>query len=113
MRGVQDDTHEDTSESAGDGNRENPADNEETYTLPVDSLVVELAESRSVAQTDADGRACGWQRGTVSRGHEREEQGLNIPVMHIEVETGSENWEKMRTVMAADSSMEQPRLGEW
>ena len=35
------------------------------------------------------------------------------PVMHIDVETGSEYWEKMRTVMAAPISMEEPRLGEW
>jgi hypothetical protein len=30
------------------------------------------------------------------------------PVMHMEVETGSEYWEKMRTVSAAPISIEQP-----
>jgi hypothetical protein len=33
--------------------------------------------------------------------------------MHIEVETGSLYWEKMRTVIAVPISMEEPRLGEW
>jgi hypothetical protein len=33
--------------------------------------------------------------------------------MHMDVETGSENCEKTRTVMAAPISMEQPLLGEW
>lgn len=35
------------------------------------------------------------------------------PVMHIEVETGSLYCEKTRMVMAAPSSMEVPRDGEW
>lgn len=35
------------------------------------------------------------------------------PVMHIEVDTGNENCEKRRTVMAAPISMEHPLLGEW
>ena len=35
------------------------------------------------------------------------------PVMHIDVETGSEYWENMRMVMAAPISIEHPRLGEW
>ena len=35
------------------------------------------------------------------------------PVMHMEVETGSEYCEKIRTVRAAPISMEQPRDGEW
>ena len=35
------------------------------------------------------------------------------PVMHIEVETGREYWEKTRTVIAAPISIEEPRLGEW
>lgn len=35
------------------------------------------------------------------------------PVMHMEVETGSEYCEKTRTVMAAPISIEQPREGEW
>lgn len=35
------------------------------------------------------------------------------PVMHMEVETGSLYWEKMRVVMAAPISMEEPREGEW
>lgn len=35
------------------------------------------------------------------------------PVMHMEVDTGREYWEKTRTVMAAPNSMEEPRLGEW
>jgi hypothetical protein len=35
------------------------------------------------------------------------------PVIHMEVETGSLYWEKIRTVMAAPISMEEPRLGEW
>ena len=35
------------------------------------------------------------------------------PVMHMEVETGRENCEKTRTVMAAPISMLQPREGEW
>lgn len=35
------------------------------------------------------------------------------PVMHIEVETGSEYCEKTRTVIAAPISIEDPRLGEW
>lgn len=29
--------------------------------------------------------------------------------MHMDVETGRENWEKRRTVMAAPISIEQPR----
>jgi hypothetical protein len=35
------------------------------------------------------------------------------PVMHIEVDTGSEYCEKRRTVIAAPISIEQPLLGEW
>lgn len=35
------------------------------------------------------------------------------PVMHIEVDTGSLNCEKRRTVIAAPISMEDPRLGLW
>lgn len=35
------------------------------------------------------------------------------PVMHMEVDTGSENCEKTRTVMAAPISMEHPLDGEW
>jgi hypothetical protein len=35
------------------------------------------------------------------------------PVIHIDVETGRENWEKRRTVIAAPISMLLPRLGEW
>ena len=35
------------------------------------------------------------------------------PVMHMDVETGSAYCEKRRTVMAAPSSMEEPREGEW
>lgn len=35
------------------------------------------------------------------------------PVMHIEVDTGREYWEKTRTVIAAPISMEHPLLGEW
>jgi hypothetical protein len=35
------------------------------------------------------------------------------PVIHIEVDTGSLYWEKMRMVMAAPISMEDPRDGEW
>jgi len=35
------------------------------------------------------------------------------PVMHIDVDTGSLYWEKMRMVMAAPISMEEPRDGEW
>lgn len=35
------------------------------------------------------------------------------PVMHMDVETGREYWEKTRTVMAAPISMEHPRDGEW
>ena len=48
---------------------------------------------------------------------------LNVPlqsptptvatVMHIDVDTGSENWENTSTVMAAPISIEQPLLGEW
>jgi hypothetical protein len=34
------------------------------------------------------------------------------PVMHMDVETGRENCEKTRTVMAAPISMEDPLLGE-
>jgi hypothetical protein len=34
------------------------------------------------------------------------------PVMHMEVETGREYWEKTRMVMAAPISMEEPREGE-
>jgi hypothetical protein len=33
--------------------------------------------------------------------------------MHMDVETGSEYCEKMRTVSAAPISIEQPLLGEW
>lgn len=35
------------------------------------------------------------------------------PVIHIEVETGSEYCEKTSTVMAAPISIEEPLLGEW
>lgn len=35
------------------------------------------------------------------------------PVMHMDVETGRENCENRSTVMAAPSSMDVPRLGEW
>ena len=35
------------------------------------------------------------------------------PVMHMEVDTGSLYWEKMRMVMAAPISMDEPRDGEW
>ena len=35
------------------------------------------------------------------------------PVIHMDVDTGSENWENVRTVMAAPISMEEPLLGEW
>jgi hypothetical protein len=35
------------------------------------------------------------------------------PVMHMEVDTGSLYWEKMRMVMAAPISMDEPREGEW
>jgi hypothetical protein len=35
------------------------------------------------------------------------------PVMHMDVETGSLYCEKMRMVMAAPISMDEPRLGEW
>lgn len=35
------------------------------------------------------------------------------PVIHMDVETGREYCEKMRTVRAAPISMEQPREGEW
>jgi len=34
------------------------------------------------------------------------------PVIHMDVETGREYWEKISTVRAAPISMEQPRLGE-
>jgi hypothetical protein len=32
------------------------------------------------------------------------------PVMHMEVDTGREYWEKTRTVMAAPISIEEPRV---
>ena len=35
------------------------------------------------------------------------------PVIHMEVDTGSENCEKTSTVIAAPISMDEPRLGEW
>lgn len=35
------------------------------------------------------------------------------PVMHIEVDTGSLYCEKIRMVMAAPISMDEPREGEW
>lgn len=35
------------------------------------------------------------------------------PVMHMEVDTGSEYCEKMRMVMDAPNSIEDPREGEW
>ena len=35
------------------------------------------------------------------------------PVMHIEVDTGSLYCEKTRIVMAAPSSIDEPREGEW
>ena len=35
------------------------------------------------------------------------------PVMHMDVDTGRAYCEKMRMVMAAPNSMEEPRLGEW
>jgi len=33
--------------------------------------------------------------------------------LHIEVDTGSLYWEKIKIVIAAPSSMEEPREGEW
>jgi hypothetical protein len=35
------------------------------------------------------------------------------PVMHIEVDTGSLYWEKMRIVIDAPISIDEPREGEW
>lgn len=35
------------------------------------------------------------------------------PVIHMDVETGSLYWEKMRMVIAAPISMDDPRDGEW
>ena len=40
-------------------------------------------------------------------------QGWGGVDIHIEVETGSLYCEKMRIVIAAPSSMEEPREGEW
>lgn len=52
MRSIKDQSHEYTSESASDRNRSNPCNDEEAYTLEVDSL------EGTVAKTDSDSGSC-------------------------------------------------------
>lgn len=50
-RSIEEQSHEDTTDEAGDGDSHNPREEQQADTLPVDSL------EGSVAETDSDSRA--------------------------------------------------------
>lgn len=68
MRSVEDDTHGQTTDGTGDGDRHDPGEDEKTNSLPVDGL------DGSIAETDTDGSTGNAHGGRDRKGVLREDQ---------------------------------------
>ena len=59
--GIEEETHQATSKSTGNGNGHNPGENEQADTLPVDSLVGTIAKTDTDGSTGDTHRSGDWE----------------------------------------------------
>jgi hypothetical protein len=111
QRSIEDQAHEYSSESAGDGDGSDPCEEEEADSLEVDCL------QGAVAEADTDGSANDAHRGRDGKRELREDEDGNGGA-HLHRAT----WKKKKKARLADAVLsrrvkvregDKPLLGEW